>query len=122
MGVGAFLEPLVVVSLLFGGTFWNRDKSLYPAYHKSVRRVASGSGSRSSSVESEESLLGGASDEVSSRRVRRIQFFGWKRELSSPNTAIFDDRLLSRVLRRFPFLAEAWYWALIYWVSTRPPS
>jgi hypothetical protein len=23
---------------------------------------------------------------------------------------------LSRLLQKFPFLVEAWYWALIYWV------
>jgi hypothetical protein len=41
---------------------------------------------------------------------------GWRREVASPNTAVFSDRLLSRLLRRLPFLVECWYWALIYWV------
>ena len=32
-----------------------------------------------------------------------------------------SGRLLSRLLRRFPFLVEAWYWALIYWVRALFP-
>jgi hypothetical protein len=35
----------------------------------------------------------------------------------SPNTKRFQDYFLSRLLKKFPFLVEAWYWALIYWVS-----
>lgn len=42
---------------------------------------------------------------------------GWKKEVWSPDTKVFEDRLLSRVLQAFPFLVEVWYWALIYWVS-----
>ena len=37
----------------------------------------------------------------------------------SPNTKRFQDYFLSRLLKKFPFLVEAWYWALIYWVSIR---
>jgi hypothetical protein len=47
---------------------------------------------------------------------RRLRFMGWEKEVTTPNTDIFRDRFLSRVLQRFPFLAEVWYWALIYWV------
>ncbi|KAH6854700.1 PAP2 superfamily-domain-containing protein [Chaetomium sp. MPI-CAGE-AT-0009] len=49
-------------------------------------------------------------------RKRRLCFMGWEKEVTTPNTEIFRDRFLSRVLQRFPFLAEVWYWALIYWV------
>lgn len=49
-------------------------------------------------------------------RKREINILGWRRELTSPNTRVFKGRLLSRLLRKFPFLVEAWYWALIYWV------
>lgn len=54
-------------------------------------------------------------------RTRRLKFFGWEREVTTPNTEIFRDRLLSRVLQRFPFLVEVWYWALIYWVCFHLP-
>ena len=40
-----------------------------------------------------------------------------KKEVMSPNTKRFQDYFLSRLLKKFPFLVEAWYWALIYWVS-----
>jgi hypothetical protein len=42
---------------------------------------------------------------------------GMKKEVVSPNTRQFQDYFLSRLLKKFPFLVEAWYWALIYWVS-----
>lgn len=51
-------------------------------------------------------------------RKRELSFFGWHKEVISPNTAVFENRLLSRVLRKFPFLVECWYWALIYWVGS----
>jgi hypothetical protein len=40
-----------------------------------------------------------------------------KKDVMSPNTRRFQDYFLSRLLQKFPFLVEAWYWALIYWVS-----
>ncbi|KAK1764168.1 integral membrane protein [Phialemonium atrogriseum] len=55
-------------------------------------------------------------DQDPTTRLRTLRFFGWKRTVRTPNTEVFRDRLLSRVLRRFPFLVETWYWALIYWV------
>jgi hypothetical protein len=41
---------------------------------------------------------------------------GYRKEIVSPNTRQFQDYFLSRLLKKFPFLVEAWYWALIYWV------
>ena len=49
-------------------------------------------------------------------RERTLRFGGWECEVTVPNTEVHRDRLLSRVLQRFPFLVEVWYWALIYWV------
>ncbi|KAF6793746.1 integral membrane protein [Colletotrichum sojae] len=137
MGIGAVAEPLVVITLLFGGTWFNRNTGSANAYdnlgwkgsadfddgeHKrSDDRRSSGN----STPDSEDSLLSlGAWSSSSTlapheeppRRMRRIKFFGYQRLVSSPNTRVFKDRLLSRVLRKFPFLVEAWYWALIYWV------
>jgi hypothetical protein len=40
-----------------------------------------------------------------------------RKDVMSPNTRRFKDYFLSRLLQKFPFLVEAWYWALIYWVS-----
>lgn len=138
MGIGAVAEPLVVITLLFGGTWFNRNTggatNAYdnlgwkgPAdfddgeHKRSDDRRTSGN----STPDSEDSLLSlGAWSSSSTlapheeppRRMRRIKFFGYQRLVSSPNTRVFKDRLLSRVLRKFPFLVEAWYWALIYWV------
>jgi hypothetical protein len=35
--------------------------------------------------------------------------------LPLPDTSRFHHTLLSRFLRKFPFLIEIWYWALTYW-------
>ncbi|KAG9252299.1 PAP2 superfamily-domain-containing protein [Emericellopsis atlantica] len=129
MGAGAFLEPLVVVTLLFGGAYFNRNKDYS---FKDGKTTAAGWGpdathhkkhddlhpSRSGSPEgwsssSSPSLL---AHDISSHRRRRVKAFGYEKFVTTPNTLIFKDRFLSRVLQKFPFLAECWYWALLYWV------
>ncbi|KAM0279555.1 hypothetical protein ACHAQH_004510 [Verticillium albo-atrum] len=134
MGIGAVAEPLVVVTLLFGGAWFNRNIGRDDAYdnlgwtdqaigqsefkksddHGSPRR------SGSTTPKSEDSLLSSsftlAPQEEPSRRVRKIKFLKYQRMVTTPNTRIHKNRLLSRLLRKFPFLVEAWYWALIYWV------
>jgi hypothetical protein len=153
MGVGAFLEPLVVVGLLAGGTILNRDRpgsGRRRAYEKGVRSSSSSpkhsfagdaleaqSGRRWSGDDDDSMPLspwsvdssGGSSTTLLSQgdngplagprwRERTLRLFKWEKKVLTPNTEVFEDRLLSRVLRRLPFLVEAWYWALIYWVST----
>ena len=122
MGIGAVAEPLVVVTLLFGGTWVNRNKD-YKLFGRRTEHVIS---PRSSSPDSEsgrsavssDSLLAGV-DEVPKWRKREIRVLGFKTEVTSPNSRRFKDYFLSRLLRKFPFLVEAWYWALIYWVGFR---
>jgi hypothetical protein len=77
--------------------------------------IDSGRSSPSSSV----SLLTQV-DEEPKWRVRELNIMGYKKEVTSPNTRQFQDYFLSRLLKKFPFLVEAWYWALIYWVSRFP--
>jgi len=148
MGAGAFIEPLVVVTLLFGGTWINRNKSytLFP-----TRKPGSGHSSpssphphsptsysprsaspdslsgRSSPISSSSLLSKSSSDSIRGFfsvdtepkwRKRELRFLGLRTEVTSPNTRRFRDYFLSRLLRKFPFLVEAWYWALIYWVSS----
>ncbi|KAK2050094.1 integral membrane protein [Colletotrichum somersetense] len=136
MGIGAVAEPLVVITLLFGGTFFNRNTGGGNAHdnlgwkggldvddveHKRSDERRSGV----STPDSEESLLSVGAWSSSSTlapheepplRTRRVKFFGYQRLVTTPNTRVYKDRLLSRVLRKFPFLVEAWYWALLYWV------
>jgi hypothetical protein len=76
--------------------------------------------SRSSSSSSN-TLADDTSYKTASRwRKRRLRFMSWEKEVTTPNTEIFNDRFLSRVLQRYPFLVEVWYWALIYWVCGSP--
>lgn len=123
MGIGAVAEPLVVVTLLFGGTWVNRNKD----YKLFGRRRNQASSPRSVSPDSEsgrsssssDSLLAGV-DEVPKWRTRELRVFGFSKEVTSPNSRRFKDYFLSRLLKKFPFLVEAWYWALIYWVGVLP--
>ncbi|KAH7008502.1 PAP2 superfamily-domain-containing protein [Ilyonectria destructans] len=122
MGVGSFLEPLVVVSLLFGGSYFNRNKDY------SISTGKSGWASKKSDdlgrKQSSDSLMSGWSspspglvvNEQPTLRRRKLQLFGYKRIVTTPNTLVFKDRLVSRILQKFPFLVEAWYWFQIYWV------
>lgn len=130
MGIGAVLEPLVVVTLLFGGAWINRateydfagrndrwqsetnetrdaekDRSLYDV--PGMRGVSSKHRSMSPSL---------LPSRENRWRTRELRVFGYSTTVESPNTAVFRNRFLSRVLHKFPFLVEAWYWTLIYWV------
>lgn len=147
MAIGAVLEPLIIVSLLAGGTLVNRDKTrASPPSNSSSRRpdpwqdieYALGSDRsperstveekawndrpRSSTASSSTTIWHDVEDgkesgfSTSPYRLRTLRFWKWQCDVTSPNTELHKDRFLSRVLRRFPFLVEVWYWALIYWV------
>jgi len=135
MGVGAFLEPLIVVSLLLTGTIVNRDRFYQLSWKPSAldRRPRkrsdthddpeSGRSSPKAGNDlmalgswSSTSTLGDYEDDEPRWRRRTLKLFRYRTTVRSPNTKVFEDRFLSRLLKRFPFLVEAWYWALIYWV------
>lgn len=126
------MEPLVVVTLLFGGTYVNRNTSyrLFGRRHRTYSPSHSPSSSGHSSPRSSSSLI---DDEHRSSspsllapqepkwRKRELRILGWKKDVVSPNTRRFQGYFLSRLLMKFPFLVEAWYWALIYWVGISFP-
>ena len=129
MGVSLFLEPLVVVVLLFGGAWINRvtgfsfstQKSQWQGYDPFEEANAAFQSYRTNGEPAKNKRRSLSSlllpSQESSWRERDIGILGLQRRICSPNTAIFQNRLLSRLLRKFPFLVECWYWALIYWVS-----
>lgn len=131
MGAGVVLEPLVVIVLLFGGTWINRvTDSALPRNHTRRRSPDYVRVTSPDSLESGYTSPTPKDGLLSSRctsppveilddqwRKRHIAVFGLSYCVSSPNTALFQDRLLSRLLRKLPFLVECWYWALVYWVS-----
>lgn len=115
-GIGAVAEPLVVIALLIGGTWINRDFEpgrRRPQGH--TRRVSDdASVEEGDSRSSSPSLLASQEPEW---RTRTIGVWGLNKEVTTPNTRRFKGYFLSRLLERFPFLVECWYWALIYWVG-----
>ncbi|KAJ5114556.1 hypothetical protein NUU61_000315 [Penicillium alfredii] len=128
MGVSAVLEPLVVIVLLLGGTWINRVNvsSLDLDRRRTRPSTESIRGSSCDSLEPgyspptpKDGLLSARSGlfrpPISPWHKRQIGMMGMAYEVTSPNTVVFQDRLLSRLLRRFPFLVECWYWALVYW-------
>lgn len=130
MGIGTVLEPLVVVTLLFGGAWINRasnkpfsERQPRPDFlAKNVYSDKAGE-FRDEEVIQPVSLKGRSlspsllPSQENKWRTREIRLMGLRRTVYSPNTAIFRNRFLSRVLKRFPFLMENLYWAEIYWVS-----
>lgn len=131
MGLGAVFEPLVVVTLLFGGAWVNRATD-YTFSGRSSRWQHSFFDSKEAEIV-DDVYNEGAIKPLSSTnrslspsllpsqeqrwRKRELHLLGYNKTVETPNTAVFRNRLLSRVLHKFPFLVEAWYWALIYWVS-----
>lgn len=95
--------------VMAGPELWHLNKHHQPS-SLSSSFSSSSSSSSSSTIIFDEKLTD------STMRQRTLRLWRWRRTVSSPNTEVFKDRLLSRVLRKFPFLVEAWYWALIYWV------
>ena len=127
MGTGAYLEPLVVVGLLFGGAWINRAREVWFT-RKSQWQGSNPAEGLNAAMEKHHPLntLDTISEFALSPpllasqyrwRTREISVLGYKRQFTSPNTTVFRGRFLSRVLHKFPFLVECWYWALIYWVS-----
>jgi hypothetical protein len=127
MTLGAILEPAVVVTLLFGGAYFNRNQD-YDfwagkagwAGDRSLKRDDDAKLTDDYSSSSPGWSPGGSPSllprEQPTRRRRKVEIFRFKRIVSTPNTMVLKDRFLSRVLQKFPFLTEAWYWFLIYWV------
>ncbi|KJR89260.1 uncharacterized protein SPSK_06324 [Sporothrix schenckii 1099-18] len=125
MVVGPFVEVAVVLGLLSGGTLLNRDTSVGLSdmdednlLTSHTRTPYSDDGIESGPADDKGIMMG---DDIvhivhSDKRPRTLYFGPWRRTVWTPNTARFRNRLLSRVLRKFPFLVEAWYWALLYWV------
>ena len=131
----AILEPLTVIVLLFGGTWINREVNVsQPFPGSSQSRSENGEPIFSTLRDDEEVDLESPTDKealLTTRplspslliqyekpwRERTIGSGRYKLQVTSPNTTVFRFRMLSRLLRRFPFLVECWYWALVYWVS-----
>ncbi len=129
MAIGAFVEPLVVVVLLFGGVYVNRNtayKLRAPHGRRWNKRVTDeawefDSDDSASPVSRNDSAERGlvsprVTQEEPRWRRREVGIGNVRLQVASPNTRVFRDYYLSRLLVKFPFLVEVWYWALIYWV------
>jgi hypothetical protein len=123
MGAGAYLEPLAVVTLLFGGAWINRARD--NDYSSRAVRWRPVEGEMKEQFNFPEAKTSGGKralspsllpSQESAWRQRDLALLKYRGVVETPNTAVFRNRLLSRLLRKFPFLVEAWYWALIYWV------
>ena len=132
-----FFEPALIVCLLLGGTVANRRRRC------SLSRVCLGSPKDDQSISDLEDALSSEDEDfvyandaaapstgfstTSSRdrqiwRTRNVGIFGWEKSIATPDTRQYRGYFLSRMLYRYPFLIEAWYWFLIYWVCTIPRS
>ncbi|KAL4888657.1 hypothetical protein BDV59DRAFT_210992 [Aspergillus ambiguus] len=133
MGAGVILEPLIVIVLLLGGTWINRttgslaappcheSDSVHPYRDSSPDPIESGL--QTPTVK--DNLLSRRpfspsliqlEQEPSKWRKRQIGIFSRTSDVTSPNTLVFQNRFLSRLLQKLPFLVECWYWALVYWI------
>jgi hypothetical protein len=93
--LASILEPVTVVSLLLLGSLVNRW-TITDSFNDTRQRFDD---------LPEEPL----NDEADYHPIR-------PKRVSSFDSFI-SKTWVSRTLRRFPFLVEVWYWALIYWVN-----
>ena len=126
-----YLEPALIVFLLLGGTVANRRRRcgqsrLSLRSLRDDKSISDLEDALSSEDEDSISANNGAppSSDVNttslrdrqSWRARDIGIFGWKRSVITPDTRQYRRYFMSRMIYRYPFLVEAWYWFLIYWV------
>lgn len=119
MGADAFIEPLVVASILTAGVLINRrrkDVSVLQSFRTEAYDAGGcdsyGGGGRGSGSSS------GTATPVppcSESQWRERRFLG--RTVRSRNTRVWRNTAASRFLAKFPFLVEVWYWLLVYWVG-----
>jgi len=131
-GLGAVLEPAIVVGLLFGGTWINRNKNYNFAWREKSRTHAPElsidekriPGSPRSWTTDDALLQEKSSPDLlspnnphSKWRTRELKLLGFRKTILTPNSRAFEDTRLSRVVKKLPFAQEVWYWGLIYWVG-----
>ncbi|KAI9669854.1 MAG: hypothetical protein M1817_004595 [Caeruleum heppii] len=119
------LEPLVVASLLGLGTLANRRRT---GAHLSLPRVQVdeyGVEEADPTSEADGAIRLASPSRTSSPditgdkprwRMRRIGILRWTTYVVTPDTRRYRGSIMSRLIGRYPFLIEAWYWFLIYWV------
>ncbi|RDI88092.1 hypothetical protein Vi05172_g2001 [Venturia inaequalis] len=130
-GLGAVLEPAIVVGLLFGGTWINRNKKYNFTWQGRTQphlpRVAIDEENIPESPRSwttDDALLQEKSnsgllnpDNAHAKwRTRELKIFGFSKSILTPNSRAFENSRFSRIVKKMPFIQEVWYWGLIYWV------
>lgn len=130
MVASAVVEPLIIISLLLGGTWVNRNKDYsdfrsYPQRPndepvEDLSRIAADNSNPKTHSQSRTLFQSLQTRVLHKRRIvwqhRRLTLLGWSTFIRSPDTCVLSNNLASRTLSRFPFLVEVWYWALVYWV------
>lgn len=133
-----------MVTLLVGGTYVNRNSSYKLRFGRRKRTAYSKAATEGADVEdqpdSRSSLESGDSgdpflhgsqpsspsllavDHTAPWRERELKLWTFRTTVRTPNSRQFKDRWFSRILRKYPFMQEAFYWALIYWVSIQACS
>ena len=129
--VSWLLEPALVIFLLLGGTVANRRRRCgqsplslgSPRNGKPLSDLedALSSEDEDSVYANDAALPSPAYSTTSLRdgqswRTRNIGLFAWKRSIATPDTRQYRGYFISRMLYCYPFLIEAWYWFLLYWV------
>ncbi|KAF2398851.1 hypothetical protein EJ06DRAFT_479620 [Trichodelitschia bisporula] len=131
MTLGAVLEPGLVVSLLATGVLLNRRRAPIPRRPNPDEEDPSPPGTPGSDAPLLDSLPWGKDEAPSTASISRTEIANkrregwrprtlkagpWRRTVWTPDTAVYKNRWFSRVVAQFPFLVEALYWALLYWV------
>ncbi|KAL9015282.1 MAG: hypothetical protein Q9173_000080 [Seirophora scorigena] len=114
-------EPLIVFTILTSAMFFTRRKNFNilasrkaDKYHSLLDDTASSSSSEDLLWYNPENDEDDSQDYVSSSKhlPRRRRFCGMT--IYTPNTSRFADHIHSRILQKFPFLIEMFYWIITY--------
>ncbi|KAH0103106.1 hypothetical protein KCU60_g9104, partial [Aureobasidium melanogenum] len=112
-------EPLMVVVILFGAMIMTRKKG-FRAFGRKPRMYKSILDGDDAARSTDELLVHEERDEIDTQECMTAAKHSLKTRrllgltIRTPNTSRFKNNIHSRVLQRFPFLLEMFYWIINY--------
>ncbi|KAH0357961.1 hypothetical protein KCU83_g120, partial [Aureobasidium melanogenum] len=112
-------EPLMVVAILFGAMIMTRKKG-FRAFGRKPRMYKSILDGDDAARSADELLVHEERDEIDTQECMTATKHSPKTRrllgltIRTPNTSRFKNNIHSRVLQRFPFLLEMFYWVINY--------
>ncbi|KAF1913154.1 PAP2 superfamily-domain-containing protein [Ampelomyces quisqualis] len=111
-----WVEPLMIATILFSFMFLTRKRNfriLDRSYPREGHLDTGSSGSREHLISYPSDSDSGFDDVTTAKNPSKVRNVGCCK-VTTPNTSRFRNHIHSRILQRFPFLIEMFYWIINY--------